>query len=137
MDSKNLIIGSIAIIAVVIFGLIIFLPKNGANSVKIDLSNVKVYIHKNAEGEEKGYYYPCKLSTEDLLRVKNEFNKIYNVKEEDLVSGKAINGDYKVMLDDEYIAFDKENDGIMYLGTLNKLFKVDTSIYNIVINACK
>ncbi len=136
MDSKNLIMGSIAIIVVVILGVLIFLPKNGANAVSVDLSDVEVFVHKEKTEETEGYYYPCSLSTEDLIKVKNEFTKAYKVNEESIVTGKSINGDYKVVVGEKFIAFDKENEGIMYLGSLNNLYSVESGLYNIVIKAC-
>lgn len=139
MDNKNLIIGSIAIIVVTLFALVLFLPKNKniSSSSNISLDDVAVYRHIEKTADTAGYYEPCSLSTEDLVKVRNEFAKIYDVRDSDVVYEQTINGDYKVVVGDEYIAFDKNNNGVMYLGTVNALFKVDSTMYDIVIKSCE
>ena len=139
MDNKNLIIGSIAIIVVTLFALVIFLPKdkNVSTASNIKLDEVEVFKHVEKTSDADGYYSPCSLSTEDLVKVRNEFDKIYDVRDSDVVYEQRINGDYKVVVGDEYVAFDKNNNGIMYLGTINALFKVDSTMYDIVIKSCE
>lgn len=139
MDNKNVILGSVAILVVVVFALVLFAPKGKeSQAVKVDTSNIKVYKHIEKTEEQDGYYTECKLATDALLTVKNEFEKAQKLEEDKNVSeDNKINGDYKVVIDDKFLAFDKENNNVIYLKEKNSLYKFESKIYNVVINACE
>ena len=135
-DSKNLILASIAIIAVVLVALVLFFSKDGKNEINNNLDKVKVYIHHEKTEKEKGYYSECNLSTEDLVKVRNDFNKIVKLTDQNLLNGKKINGDYKVIVEDKFIAFDKEHDNSVYIEEYNGIYEFKGNIYDIVIKNC-
>ena len=135
-DNKNLILGSVAIIAVVLAALIMFLPKDGKNEVKTGLDKVKVYIHHDKTEDKEGYYSECKLSTEDLAKVRNAFESIYELSEDTMLRNKQINGDYRVQIDDKFIAFDKEHNNIVYVSKYNALFNYESDFYDLVVKNC-
>ena len=138
MDNKNLIMGSVAIIVVVLFSIILFMPKGkSAQAIKLDTSKVKIYRHIEATKDEKGYYTECKVDTETLVKINEQFNKAYKINSDNFLTEKAINGDYKVVVDTDYLAFDKENNNMIYLGKYNKIYGFESTIYDLVINSCK
>ena len=137
LDNKNLILGSIAVIAVVIVAIVLFFPKNEMAQTDNKLEDVKVYIHHEKTKETQGYYSECNLSTEDLVKVRNAYNKINKINEESLVTGVSINGDYKVIVNDKFIAFDKKHNNQVYYNDINGIFNYKSDIYDIVIKACE
>ena len=137
MDNKNLIMGSVALLVVVFIAIILFLPKGSQSEVnKVDTSKIKVFKHIEKTEETEGYYQTCNLATDDLLKVYKEFNKVLELDQDDEVSGKSINGDYKVSIDGKYIAFDKNNT-LIYYNEINRLFNFKSDIYSIVAKACE
>ena len=136
MDNKNLIMGSVALLIVVFIAIILFLPKGSQSEVnKIDTSSIKVFKHIEKTKEADGYYQTCDVATDDLVKIYKEFYKAYDLDEENQVSGKSINGDYKVTIDDKYLAFDGNNN-IVYLSSINKLYSFESDIYSIVSKVC-
>ncbi len=136
MDNKNLIMGSVALLIVVFIAIILFLPKGSQSEVnKIDTSSIKVFKHIEKTEETDGYYQTCDVATDDLVKIYKEFYKAYDLDEENQVSGKSINGDYKVTIDDKYLAFDGNNN-IVYLSSINKLYSFESDIYSIVSKVC-
>ena len=136
-DNKNLILGSIAIIVVVLVALILFLPKDGRNESSYALEDVKVYIHHEKTEDKEGYYSECHLSTEDLVKVRNGYNKMSSLSTDDIITNEHINGDYKVQVEDYYIAFDKKHNNVVYLSRFNSLFSFNSDIYDLVIKDCE
>ena len=136
-DNKNLILGSIAIIVVVLVALILFLPKDGRNESSYALEDVKVYIHHEKTEDKEGYYSECHLSTEDLVKVRNGYNKMSSLSTDDIITNEHINGDYKVQVEDYYIAFDKKHNNVVYLSRFNSLFSFKSDIYDLVIKDCE
>lgn len=136
-DNKNLILGSIAIIVVVLVALILFLPKDGRKESSYALEDVKVYIHHEKTEDKEGYYSECHLSTEDLVKVRNGYNKMSSLSTDDIITNEHINGDYKVQIEDYYIAFDKKHNNVVYLSRFNSLFSFKSDIYDLVIKDCE
>jgi len=139
MDNKNLIIGSIALIIVIIVGVLIFAPKGEQKDyVTEDLDEVKVYIHHEKTDDEDGYYSACSVDTENLLKIKNEFDKALKLEDSALSETSSINGEYKVIVDDdEFIAFDNDDSNTIYISTKNDLYTFESDIYDLVVNTCK
>ena len=137
MDNKNVILGSVAILFVVLFALVLFAPKgNEAQAVKVDTSKIKVYKHIEKTEKEDGYYSQCKLATDDTITVNREFEKAYSLTDENISNKKSINGDYKVVVDDKFLAFDKDSD-VIYVGEKNKLYTFESKMYDIIAKACE
>ena len=70
------------------------------------------------------------------LKVRNDFNKIVKLTDQNLLNGKKINGDYKVIVEDKFIAFDKEHDNSVYIEEYNGIYEFKGNIYDIVIKNC-
>ena len=70
------------------------------------------------------------------MSIKKEFKRVTSISESKAVAGKTIEGSYKVVIDDNYIAFDNTEDKLVYNGNKNMLFNISTSIYKTVIDAC-
>ena len=137
MDNKNVILGSVAILFVVLFALILFAPKGKeAQAIKVDTSKIKVYKHIEKTEKEDGYYSQCKLDTDELVLVNKEFERAYSLTEENITNKKSINGDYKVVVDDKFLAFDKDSD-VIYVGEKNKIYSFESKIYDIIDKACE
>ncbi len=136
-DNKNLILGSIAIIVVVIVAVVLFLPKGDANNVKTSIVDVNIYIHHDKTEDTEGYYSKCKVSTEDLVKIRNAYEERKNFTEDNRVTSMSINGDYKVIVGNNYMAFDKESNNIVYDSEYNSLFEFKSNIYDLVIKACQ
>ena len=138
MDNKNVILGSVAIIGVILFALVLFAPKGKeSQAIKIDTSKIKVYKHVEKTETKAGYYTECKLATDDLVTVKHEFDKAYELDDDYIMETKKINGDYKVIIDNKYLAFDKENNNVLYLNVNNHLYYFESKMYDTVIEACE
>lgn len=135
-DNKNLILGSIAIIAVVLVALILFFPRNEVEQTTNKLDDIKVLVHHEKTDEKEGYYSECNISTENLVKVRNEYDKAIKLTFDASASGVRINGDYKVMVGEDYVAFDKEHNNKIYISDANMMFNFKSTIYDIVINTC-
>lgn len=100
----------------------------------VDLKVYKLY-EKEAEGEV-GYYSECSIDTEDILKVKKEFNRMNALKDTNILTGKTIKGSYKVVMDGKEIAFDNSTDNIVYNGSKNRIYSFTSEMYEIIINTC-
>ena len=115
--------------------LIIVLVQNKKEEEK----NIKVEVYKlkAAEADEQRTYTACSISTEDAIKVNKEFKRALALRDNNSVTGKSITGNYKVIIDNQYIAFDNDSDKIIYSNKDNKLYKFSSDIYDIIINTCK
>lgn len=100
----------------------------------VDLKVYKLY-EKEAEGEV-GYYSECSIDTEDILKVKKEFNRMNALKDTNILTGKTIKGSYKVIMDGKEIAFDNSADNMVYNGSKNRIYSFTSEMYEIIINTC-
>lgn len=100
----------------------------------VDLKVYKLY-EKEAEGEV-GYYSECSIDTEDILKVKKEFNRMNALKDTNILTGKTIKGSYKVIMDGKEIAFDNSTDNMVYNGSKNRIYSFTSEMYEIIINTC-
>lgn len=100
--------------------------------------NIKVYkLYESGVEGEVGYYSECSIDTEDLLKVKKEFNRMNALKDANILSGETIKGSYKVIMDDKFLAFDNSTDNVIYNGSKNRIYKFSSEMYEIIINTCK
>lgn len=100
--------------------------------------NIKVYkLYETSVEGEVGYYSECSVDTENLLKIKKEFNRMNVLKDSKIVSGKTIKGSYKVIMDDKYIAFDNNTDNVIYNGSKNRIYNFESEMYEIVMNTCE
>lgn len=100
--------------------------------------NIKVYkLHETGVEGEVGYYSECSIDTENILKIKKEFNRLNALNDSNILSGKTIKGSYKVIMDDKYIAFDNNTDNIVYNGSKNRIYNFSSEMYEIVMNTCE
>ena len=136
MLSKEIKIAGIVGIIMIIICFIIVMVQSNKKQENIDL---KVYKLTAVEGtEDKHVYKQCSLSTEDAIKINKEYKRSKALRNMNQVQGKSINGDYKVIInDDEYVAFDNKEDKVIYIGKENKLYNFSSDIYEIVLKTCE
>ena len=127
MDTKKQINIAICVFCImVLICVIVYITQTREENVE-DL-NIVVYKYD----EETETYYPCGLSTEDALTIKKEIQKAKLLTEKEQAEATQINGNYKIMYgenDNDFVAFDNDEDNILYVGKQSKM-------YNIAINTC-
>lgn len=124
----------VAILMIIICFVIYLVNTNTQKETELNIKAYKLYEVENSENDHA--YKECRLSTEDKLSIKKEFKRVASISESKAVVGKTIEGSYKVVIDDNYIAFDNTEDKLVYNGNKNMLFNISTSIYKTVIDAC-
>lgn len=115
--------------------LIVFIFYQAAKEETINV-DLKVYKLYELDGEEEYEYRQCDITTEDLISINNDYKKILNLNENDKLIGKQIKGNYKIVSGNEYIAFDADENNLVYRSDLPAIFKYDTSLYETVSNLC-
>lgn len=107
---------------------------------KQEVTNLDIKVYKLYElgddSEEKYEYRECKVSTEDLVNINKEFKKIYNIAAEKKTTGKSIKGNYKIVSQNDFIAFDAGEENLVYRNDIPAIFEYDTSLYESVKNIC-
>ena len=128
--NNEVTIAILVAVLMVLFCVIIYVVNK--NDVKEEDIIMSVFIYD----ESREGYLECELSTEDKLKINKQLNKLKNKKVEDSLSGTKINGDYKIVLNDDdnlFYAFDKEHKNRIYIGDQNRLYPFSSEIYDIVI----
>lgn len=105
-------------------------PKNNT----IDFKVYKLYDKLGTIDEHE--YRACKITTDDLITIRNEYRKAEKLDETSKVSGKQITGKYKIIYEDTYIAFDAEEEPLIYRSDVNALFKFDSDLYEYIKTIC-
>lgn len=136
MKTKKEVSIAIAVaVLMILICVVIYLVQT--NSKTINELNIKVYkLYEVEDGDTEHVYKECRVSTEDQLTLKKEFKRATSISESKAVIGQSINGSYKIVIDDNYIAFDNAEDKLVFDGNKNKLFNLSSSMYEIVINSC-
>ena len=135
MKTNNEVTIAILVGALMVLICVIIYAVN-TNDVKTDDIVIQVFKYN----EETELYYECSISPEDKLTINKQIARLKNKTIEDSLSGTQINGDYKIVVNNEennFYAFDKEHDNKIYIGDQNRLYKFNSDVYEIVINACK
>ncbi len=134
MDTKKQINIAICVFCImVLICVIVYITQTREENVE-DL-NIVVYKYD----EETETYYPCGLSTEDALTIKKEIQKAKLLTEKEQAEATQINGNYKIMYgenDNDFVAFDNDEDNILYVGKQARLYSFSSKMYNIAINTC-
>lgn len=110
-----------------------------ANKVKPDTKalDIKVYKSHIDDSYESGHVYrECNIDSGVLAELVQEFNKSYKLSDSQMVSNKSINGTYKLIYNNKFVAFDNADDNIIYLGSKDALYTFKSSIYQKVIDYC-
>lgn len=132
--NNEVTIAILVAVLMVLFCVIIYVVNK--NDVKEEDIIMSVFIYD----ESREGYLECELSTENKLKINKQLNKLKNKKVEDSLSGTKINGDYKIVLNNDkttYYAFDKEHNNRIYIGDQNRLYPFSSEIYEIVIKTCE
>lgn len=118
---------------ILICTIIVVAGKKGSNTDPVDL---KVY----QLGSDQKTYYMCDISTEEMLEINSELTKTKKFTTDNQVSGGVINGNYEIIKivdgEEQIYAFDNNESNQLFIGNQNRLYKFETTIYDIVINAC-
>jgi len=129
----------VAIIVGVIMLTICLLVFIFANSNKEEVQNIDLKVYKlyTLDDADKSYEYrECSISTEDLITINSEYKKIANLQEDKKVTNKQINGNYKIVNGNNFIAFDAGDENLVYRSDLPAIFDYDSSVYELVKNLC-
>ena len=102
---------------------------------KEEEKNIVVNAYKLNENENG--YVSCSISTEDAIKVNKEFKRALALRDNNALNGKSINGNYKVVINDQFIAFDNDTDNMIYIDKDNKLYNFSSDMYKIIIDTCK
>jgi len=113
---------------------IIFNKANTTSNKSIDLKVYKLYDKEGNKEEHE--YRACSISTDDLITINSEFKKAQNLSEEKRLRGKQINGNYKIIANDYYIAFDGEEDAYVYRSDTGALYTFESPLYDYVKKIC-
>lgn len=106
------------------------------SSTNVQEINLKVY--KNYTTEEGRAYHECTITTEDLITINNEYNRITNLRDSNALKGASINGTYMIRNGDEYIAFDATEENLVYVMANGKqsIYELTSTAYDIVKKSC-
>ena len=112
-----------------------------ANRDKKEVENLDIQIYKlqkNGDDIKNYTYKECKLSTEDLVTVNREFNRIYKLEDKDKVTGAKILGEYKIVKDSLFVAFDitEDDDKVVYRSDTTSLYEFNSSLYQLLEEKC-
>ena len=104
----------------------------------VETLNLKVYKLYDIEGtEDEHEYRECNTTADDIIMLSKEYKRSQNLTENKQVIGKQINGNYKVIYDDEYIAFDANGTNYIYRSDTERLYNFNSKIYDYVTEICK
>lgn len=104
--------------------------KNGNQTA----TEIKVFKHYD-DGTTKEYR-ECNVTTDELVNINNEFNSIKLLGDEDKYPGTSINGTYRISKNNDFIAFD-DNNNLVYRGDTQALYYYESDLYEYVANICK
>ncbi len=109
-------------------------PSNGLTDTEYDIKVYKSHENKNAKSGHS--YAECEIDPANKAFLIAEFNRITSLGEGSEITNASINGTYRIDYKDKMIAFDNEKDRIVYVGSKNKLYMYDSTIYKKVIEYC-
>lgn len=97
--------------------------------------DIKVYKLNTLE-DESYEYRECFIGTDVKLDIDKLFKNVTKLSDNKQLSGVGINGDYKIVSGDRYLAFDGNNDGKVYDGERNKVFTYSSDLYEKIVTYC-
>ena len=137
VENKEIKIAIVVGIIMVTLCLLIFI----VTSSKKTTNNIvlKVYKLYDKEGTvDEHEYRSCKVSTDDLIYINQEYKKIQKVTDDSRILGKQINGNYKIIVGDDsnYIAFDALDDPYIYRSDKGAIYEFKTDLYDTIKKIC-
>ena len=124
----------IAAVVGVIMILICLVVLSQQHSKKNEVVDLKVYKH--FEDEKNKGYVECIITTEELSKINKEMKRVENLNDSTLLKG-TIEGKYKIIVGDNFYAFDDIDDKYIFRGSDNQIHSFDGETYEIVINRCE
>ncbi len=136
VENKEIRIAIIVGIIMITICILAFIFAN-AKTPKTQNIDIKVYKLYDKEGTENEHEYrPCSVKTDDISSINVEYRKIMKLSEDSRTKGQ-INGDYKIISGDNYIAFDiDEENPKVYRGDTSGLYSYNSSLYEYVKKIC-
>lgn len=133
-NNKEIKIAIVVGIIMITICLLAVIISNSNN--KLEEINLKIY--KNYTTEKGREYRECTITTDELITIKREYNKITNISEEKKLAGEKITGIYMIRDGDDYIAFDADKTNKVYVLAKGKqaIYSVPSTIYETVKNTC-
>lgn len=137
MENNNEVKIAIIVGAIMLTICLVVFIFNKAEKQEVTNLDIKVYKLYELNAEEEEYEYrECSVATDDLITINKEFKKIYNLSAEKKATGKTIKGNYKIISQNDFIAFDAGEENLVYRSDLPAIFQYDTSLYELVKNIC-
>lgn len=116
--------------------LLIFIFNSAENNVEeINLGVYKLYEIEGKEGEHE--YRKCRITTDELIYINKEYKKAFKLNEDDRVIGKQITGNYKLLVGDDYIAFDADDNTYVYRSDTKYLYEFNSDVQEYVKKTCE
>lgn len=140
MKKNNEIKWAIAVAAIMLtvcFIAFTFANRDKKQAESIDL---KVYkLIKNGDNYKDYTYQECKISTDNLVTINKEFNRVFKLEDKNKVTGTKILGEYKIESGKLYLAFDTSGDAekVIYRNDTSSLYEYNSNIYKLVSELCK
>lgn len=135
-DNANLEI-KIAIIVAIIMATVILIAviftKQETATNTVDLHVYKLYSVEGSEDEH--VYRECNITTDDVIKLYAEYRKIKKLPDSYKLTGKTINGDYKIISGNEFIAFDKGGSRV-YRSDTTAIYAFNSTIYQNAVDMC-
>lgn len=135
-EVKAAIIVAIIMVTAILIAIIFTKEETATNT--IDLHVYKLY---DVEGSKDQHVYrECSMTTDDLIKLYSEYRKITKLSDTYRRSGETINGDYKIVSGNEFIAFDSpensENSNKVYRSDNTAIYMYNSNIYKLAEDLC-
>ncbi len=125
-----IIVGAIMLTACLVF---FIFTRSGVEVEDMNLKVYKLHQKENGEGNE---YRQCKIPTDQLVPIYKQYKRAAKLTEKSQVTGQQINGDYKLISGDNFIALDEEGYNLIYRSDTSRLYSFNSIIYDLVVEAC-
>lgn len=135
--NNELKIAAIVGILMTLICVIVLMVQNNKKNEIVELNAYKhFYNEEEGEDDRDGYYSECYLTTEDKINIESDLRKVNHLSEDSKVN-QVIIGNYKIIINDEFYAFDNAEDNIIYSGKEGKMYKFSSDIYQTIIDRCE
>lgn len=134
-DNKEIKIAAIVGAFMLIFCIVMIVYASNNSSVEEEQLKNTFMVYKNTTIDGKRAYIPCTVPVADLNEIQEEYQKVIAATDKSTVSN--ITGTYRVGTEDDFIAFDEEHNNNVFIKSKNKLYNIESTLYDKVINLCK
>ena len=135
-DNKEIKIAAVVGAFMLIFCVVMIqYASNNSEVPEEEILKNSFMVYKNTTVDGKRAYTPCTVPASDLNEIQAEYQKIINATENSTASN--ITGTYRVGTENDFIAFDEDNNNNVFIKSKNKLYNIESTLYEKVINLCK